>query len=167
MQIMKYEELSPLRKQLVAHIYKNIMEKVARMFLPSDVSILVEKGMGLFDIPSRNKCFLVNCLGKCRKGGIEKLLFRSIIAGSFSKYEAKRVLLRDVKCNEGAEPLEVDDENAEEGECMTENEKHDREINERVRCGGVRRTLERGKRLGVFRRERVPAVASLDIQTVH
>ena len=96
MQNMKYEDLSPLRKQLVARIYKNIMEKVARMFLPCDVSILVEKGVGLFDITSRNKCFLVNCLGKYRKGGIEKRLFRSMIAGSLSKYEAKRVLLRDV-----------------------------------------------------------------------
>ena len=113
------------------------------MFLPCEVSILVEKGVGLFDIPSRNKYFLVNCLGKCRNGGIEKRLFRSMIAGSLSKYGTKQVLLRDVKCNEEAEPLEVDDEDAEEGECMTENEKHDREINERVRCGGVRRTTER------------------------
>ena len=60
MQNMKYENLSPLRKKLVARRYKNIIEKVAGMFLPCDVSILVEKDMCLFDIPSRNKDLLVN-----------------------------------------------------------------------------------------------------------
>ena len=51
---------------------------------------------------------------------------------------------------------------------MTENEKHDLEINERVRCGGVRRTLERAANdWAFFRIERVPVVASLDIQKVN
>ena len=66
------------------------------MFLPEDSGALLESCMAMIDLPSRNKDLLVESMGKCMKGDIDKRLIRALVAGSMSATETKRIISKEV-----------------------------------------------------------------------
>ena len=104
--------------------------------------------MTMIDLPSRKKDLLVESMGKCMKGGIEKRLIRALVAGSMSAIETKRIIAKDVKIS--VQKDVVQGRKLMREEAYEERVSRETAMSEKMRSGGVRSSLQRAEKDWVF-----------------
>ena len=141
----KLREIPDKHRKLVVRVFKTMIAKMATSILPEDPQSLVSESFALLDTSSHEKSTLEKCLATCLKGTQEKRLLRSMAVGCYSKFEAKRIISRDVKSYnyQVRRPSNSTPSTRSLSESFETRHARVKRISERIKSGNIRRTIER------------------------